>query len=80
MCVCVREVVWIELLPALVVTLAAPSFLFFYFLTFLSFSLVPVDSAHSCAKWLLRHDMVGVDPDEESKPREPRERGKVYRA
>lgn len=64
------EVVWIVELPhhtiPALVTLA-PSF--FYF-----FALVPVDSAHSCAKWLLRHDIVGVDPGEES------ERAKVYRA
>ncbi len=63
-----REVVWIELLLPALVTLAAPSFLFSTFLV--SFSLVPVDSAHSCAKWLLRHDMVGVDPDEERAKRE----------
>jgi hypothetical protein len=34
-----------------------PLVLLFFF--FLFFSLVPVDSAHSCAKWLLRHDIVG---------------------
>ena len=30
-----------------------------FFFSFSIFSLGPVDSAHSCAKWLLRHDIVG---------------------